>query len=181
MATSTASPPSPLTAQDATGPRGDSRAGLLDSAAYWLAIASIYVLQMALWFHSGKSKVFDDDGTMPPPLKKQFDGTFFESFPGLDAAWLLLGVMQLVIFAVIVASLVRGEFLMTRRKPLLLTGLALSLLCFALLLFGDIWTDQFEGAASLYAYFGATAVIFLFVLLMPPYRRSQWLSGLAER
>ena len=125
--------------------------------------------------------MFDDDGTMPPPLKKQFEGTFFESFPGLDAAWLLLGVMQLAIFAVLVVSVVRGEFLPTRRKPLLLTGLALSMLCFSLLLFGDIWTNQFEGAASLYAYFGSTAVIFLFVLLMPPYRRPDWLSGLIER
>src|SRR5215217_3684782 len=158
----------------------DSRPGLFDNAAYWLAIASIYVLQGALWFHSGKSKLFDDDGVMPPPLKKQFDGTFFESLPGLDAAWVILGVVQLAIFGVVVASVVRGEFLATRRKPLLLTGLALSMLCFALLLFGDIWTNNFDGAASLYAYFGATAVIFLFVLLMPPYRRQNWLSGLVE-
>ncbi len=171
-----------MTTATATAPReATGRAALLDPAAYWIAIASIYVLQAALWFHSGKSKVFDDDGVMPPPLKKQFDGTFFESFPGLDAAWVLLGVMQLVIFAVVVASLVRGEFLPTRRKPLLLSGLALSLLCFALLLFGDIWTNQFDGAASLYAYFGSTVVIFLFVLLMPPYRRDGLLSGLLER
>jgi len=157
------------------------RPAILDSAAYWLAIAAVYLLQLPLWFHSGKSKIFEDDGVMPPPLKKQFDGTFFESAPGLDAAWVLLGVIQLAIFGVLVASLVRGEFLATRRKPLLLTGLALSMLTFAALLFGDIWTNNFDGAASLYAYFGATAVIFLFVLLMPPYRKAAWLSGLTER
>ena len=162
-------------------PTTASRPSLFDHAAYWLAIVSIYVLQGALWFHSGKSKIFDDDGNAPPPIKEQFDGTFFESFPGIDGAWIILGLMQLVIFAVLVASAVRGEFLASRRKPLLLTGLALAMLCFALLLFGDIWTNNFEGTASLYAYFGSTAVIFLFVLLMPPYRRPDWLSGLIDR
>jgi hypothetical protein len=171
--------PTPPRSADA-GAR-DHGPGPLDHAAYWLAIVSIYVLQGALWFHSGKSKVFDDDGNAPPPIKEQFDGTFFESFPTIDGAWLILGIMQLVIFGVLVASVVRGEFLATRRKPLLLTGLALSMLCFALLLFGDVWTSNFEGTASLYAYFGATIVIFLFVLLMPPYRRAAWLSGLGER
>jgi hypothetical protein len=161
--------------------QADQRPAIFDTAAYWLATASIYLLQLPLWFHSGKEKIFTDDGHMPPPLKKQFDGTFFESVPGLDGAWILLGVAQLAIFAVLVASLIRGEFLATRRKPLLLTGLSLSMLVFAGLLFGDIWTNQFDGAASLYAYFGATAVIFLFVLLMPPYRKANWLSGLTER
>jgi hypothetical protein len=179
MTTTTASPPAPATSSAPADT--DSGAAVLDHAAYWIAIASIYVLQGGLWFHSGKSKLFDDDGVMPPPLKKQFDGTFFESLPGLDAAWVLLGVMQLVIFGILVASAVRGEFLMTRRKPLLLTGLATAMLCFAFLLFGDIWTNEFDGAASLYAYFGGTMVIFLFVLLMPPYRKAQWLSGLADR
>jgi hypothetical protein len=161
--------------------QADQRPAIFDTAAYWLATASIYLLQLPLWFHSGKEKIFTDDGHMPPPLKKQFDGTFFESVPGLDGAWILLGVAQLAIFAVLVASLARGEFLASRRKPLLLTGLSLAMLVFAGLLFGDIWTNQFDGAASLYAYFGATAVIFVFVLLMPPYRKANWLSGLTER
>jgi hypothetical protein len=181
MASSTAVPPTetPLATRRETA--ASERPEILDNVAYWVAIASIYLLQLPLWYHSGKSKLFDDDGTMPPPLKKQFDGTFFESVPGLDGAWVLLGVLQLVIVAILVGSLVRGEFLATRRKPLLLTGLATSMLVFASLLFGDIWTNQFDGAASLYAYFGATAVIFLFVLLMPPYRKANWLSGLTER
>ena len=169
------------TAARPTGQADAGRAGVLDDAVYWIAIMSIYGLQAALWFHSGKTKLFDDDGVMPPPLKKQFDGTFFESIPGLDAAWVMLGILQLVIFTVLVVSIVRGEFLSTRRKPLLLSALALSLLCFSLLLFGDIWTNQFDGAASLYAYFGSTVVIFLFVLLMPPYGRGSRLSGPLQR
>ena len=164
----------PITARDA-------RSDWTDTFAYWIAIVSIYVLHGTLWFQSGKSKIFDDDGNAPEPIKKQFEGTFFDSFPGMDGAWILLGLLQLAIFAVLVASLVRGEFLATRRKPLLLGALALAMLCFSLLLFGDVWTNNFEGTASLYAYFGATAVIFVFVLLMPPYRRANWLSGLGER
>ena len=165
-------------APDATPAAGThSRPDVLDSAAYWVAIVSIYVLQGVLWFHSGKSKIFDDDGNAPPPIKEQFDGTFFESFPGIDGAWIILGLLQLAIFAVLLVSLARGEFLATRRKPVLLGALALSMLCFALLLFGDVWTNNFEGTASLYAYFGATVVIYLFVRMMPPYRRAGWLSG----
>src|SRR5829696_3145065 len=106
--TSTTASPSDVAAPARRADRADARPAILDAAAYWVAIASIYALQMALWFHSGKSKLFDNDGVMPPPLKKQFDGTFFESLPGLDAAWVLLGVLQLAIFAVVVVSLVRG-------------------------------------------------------------------------
>src|SRR4051795_7357837 len=114
MASTTAVPHSDVPVMSHT--RADPRPAIFDSAAYWLATASIYMLQLPLWFHSGKEKIFTDDGHMPPPLKKQFDGTFFESVPGLDGAWILLGVAQLAIFAVLVISLVRGEFLPTRRK-----------------------------------------------------------------
>ncbi len=42
-------------------------------------------------------------------------------------------------------------------------------------------TAQFESVAELYAYLGATAVIFVLILLMPPYRPQRWLSGLTRR
>jgi hypothetical protein len=63
-----------------------------------------------------------------------------------------------------------------RRKPVLLGALALGLFTFALLLFGDTMTAQYDGVASLFTYFGVTVVLMGFVLLMPPYRK-RWLSG----
>jgi hypothetical protein len=38
---------------------------------------------------------------------------------------------------------------------------------------------EFESVAELYTYFAATAVIFILILLMPPYRSQRWLSGTA--
>jgi hypothetical protein len=75
------------------------------------------------------------------------------------------------------ASLVRGEFLPERRKPIL-CALALSLVVFGLLLFGNSMTSQFDSVASHFTYFGVTVVLMVFVLLLPPYRPLRWLSSL---
>jgi hypothetical protein len=54
-----------------------------------------------------------------------------------------------------------------------------SMLIFAALAFGQNMTAEFESVAELYTYFAATAVIFILILLMPPYRSQRWLSGTA--
>jgi hypothetical protein len=133
-------------------------------------------MQGALWYYSFKEKVFDDDLIAPEPIKKQFDGSLIDSFPGTSVAWGILGILEGIIVLVLLISLIRGEFLPQRRKPVLLGALALSLFVFALLLFGDSMTAEFDGVASLFTYFGVTVVLMGFVLLLPPYRR-RWLSG----
>lgn len=40
--------------------------------------------------------------------------------PSVDAAWVIIGIMELAVFLLMVASLVRGEFLPHRAKSLLL-------------------------------------------------------------
>ena len=52
------------------------------------------------------------------------------------------------------------------------------MLVFALMLFGQSLTRQFDGVASLYTYFAATIVILGLLLSMPPYRPMHWLSPL---
>jgi hypothetical protein len=141
-----------------------------------VAIVGLYVVQGALWYYSFKEKVFDDDLIAPEPIKKQFDGSLIDSFPGTSVAWGILGILEGIIVLVLLISLIRGEFLPQRRKPVLLGALALSLFVFALLLFGDSMTAEFDGVASLFTYFGVTVVLMGFVLLLPPYRRG-WLSG----
>lgn len=81
-----------------------------------------------------------------------------------------MGILQAVIVIVLVASLVRGEFLPQREKPILICALALSLVVLAMLLFGSSMTSQFDSVASLFSYFGQTVVLIGFVLLLPPYR-----------
>ena len=70
------------------------------------------------------------------------------------------------------------EFLPHRPKWFLQLGLAVALLTFACLAFGQTATNQFSGTASLYTYFGSTVVILILVSLMPPNRSDRWLGGL---
>ena len=159
---------------EATG----ERATILDDVAYWLTIASVYFLVGVLFFYSGKEKLFDENAKPPPGIAKQFEGTFVATFPGVDALWAILSVLEFGVFVLLVVSLVTGEFLPHRRKSVLLVGLSLALFTFACLSFGQTSTGNNEGTASLYTYFGATAVIVLLVLLLPPNRPRAWLSGL---
>jgi hypothetical protein len=128
-------------------------------------------------FYSGKEKLFDDDGNAPESIKQQFAGTFLDTFPGTDAAWVILGILEFGVFILLVASLVRLEFLPHRDKSLLQVGLAVSLLTFASLAFGQTATHQFAGTASLYTYFGSTVVILILVSMLPPNRPDRWLGS----
>lgn len=158
----------------------ETRGTIFDDVAYWLTIASVYFLVGVLFFYSGKEKLFDNDANVPPGIEKQFEGTFVATFPGVDALWAILSVLEFAVFVILVVSLVKGEFLPHRRKSVLLAGLSLALFTFACLSFGQTSTGNNEGTASLYTYFGATAIVMLLVLLLPPNRPRTWLSGLGR-
>ena len=144
------------------------RSTVFDDVAYWLSIASIYFLVGVLFFYSGKGKLFDDNGHAPPALKKQLEGTFIDKVPGVDAAWVIIGIMELAIALLLLISIIRGEFLPHRAKAAMLVALGLALLTFACLSFGQTSTGNNQGTASLYTYFASTAVIILLVLRLPP-------------
>ena len=153
---------------------------IFDGAAYWATLIGVYLMVGGLMFYSGKEKLFDDNGHPPPSIVTQFKGTFIDTFPGTHAAWIILGVLEFAVFALLVSSLVRLEFLPHRDKWLLQVGLAVALLAFACLAFGQTATKQYAGTASLYAYFGSTVVILILVSLMPPNRSDRWLGGMAS-
>jgi hypothetical protein len=154
---------------------------IADSAAYWLILLGIYVLVGFLWYYGFKEKTFDDNLIAPAPIKEEFAGSFIASFPGTSLAWGIVGIAEGVVVLGLIASLVRLEFLPARRKPILLVSLGFSMLILAALAFGQDMTSQFESVAELYTYFAATAVIFVLILLMPPYRPRRWLSSLGRR
>ena len=87
-----------------------------------------------------------------------------------------LGVLEFAVFVLLVGSLVRLEFLPHRDKAIMQVGLAVAMLAFACLAFGQTATNQFSGTASLYTYFGSTAMILILVSLMPPNRSDRWLG-----
>jgi hypothetical protein len=157
-------------------PKG--RGTALDLTAYGLVIASIYAVIGPLFFMSGKEKVFF---AAPDGIVKMFSGTFVSTFPGTGVAWFLIGLVELVVVAGLVISLVRGEFLPSRPKSWLLTSIALSMFTYALVAFGDTITGQYDGTASLFTYFATSGVLLVLVLLMPPYRATAWLSSLTQQ
>jgi MFS family permease len=152
-----------------------------DRASYWLISAGIYLTFGLLFFFSAKEKLIDNSGTMPAGLAKSFHGTFVASFPGLNTSWVLIGLLEALVFVVIAASVLTGEFLPTRRKPILLSSLALSMFTFAMIAWGENLTGEFATTAELFQYLVGTAVLIVLILLMPPYRNTQWLSGLLRR
>jgi hypothetical protein len=164
-----------------TPPDGDRHRGVFDQAAYWLTIVAVYFLVGVLFLYSGKSKLFDDDGHAPAPIKTQFEGTFVDKVPGIDTIWVILGIIEFAIFLLILLSIVRGEFLPHRAKSVLLVALAFALFDFACLSFGQTSTGNTQGTAALYTYFGSTAVIFLLVLKLPPNGPANWLTSGTRR
>lgn len=147
-----------------------------DGVVYGLVLAGIYLLVGVLFFYAGKEKIFDGLGA-PPPIEKQFSGTFLDTIPGVDAAWTILGILELGVFVLTVVSLATLEFLPTRRKPLLVSALALAIFTFSVLGIGQNVVGENTGVAELFLYAGATGVLMGLVLLMPPYRPANWLSG----
>ena len=104
---------------------------IFDGAAYWATLVGVYLMVGGLMFYSGKEKLFDDNGNAPQGVKQQFAGTFLDTFPGTDAAWVILGILEFGVFVLLVASLIRLEFLPHRDKSLLQVGLAVAMLAFA--------------------------------------------------
>jgi hypothetical protein len=155
-----------------------AHSNLADIASYWLISAGIYFTFGLLFYYSAKEKLIDDSGTMPAGLAKTFQGTFIASFPGTNTSWVLIGVLEALVFVAIAASVLTGEFLPSRRKPILLGGLGLSMFTFAMIAWAENITAQFTTVAELFQYLAGTAVLIVLVLLMPPYRKSNWLSGL---
>jgi hypothetical protein len=153
---------------------------LWDGVAYWATIAGVYLMVGGLEFYSGKGKLFDSDGHAPEAIKKQFADSFLHVIPGTDAAWVILGILEFGVFLLLVASLLRGEFFPHREKSIMQVALAVAMITFACLAFGQTATGQNEGTASLYQYFGATAVILILVSLLPPNRSDRWLRMRGE-
>ena len=147
-----------------------------DGVVYGLVLAGIYFLVGVLFFYAGKEKIFDGLGA-PAGIEKQFNGTFLATIPGVDAAWTILGILEFAIFVLTVFSLGRLEFMPNRRKPFMLSALALAIFTFSVLAVGQNVTGENSGVAELFLYAGATGVLLGLVLLLPPYGPANWISG----
>jgi hypothetical protein len=159
------------------GARVSALAGVV-AAPYWLVIASIYGAYGFLWYFSAKEKLIDQSGHMPAGLVKAFHGSFLASFPGVDAAWIILGVLEAVACVLFVVSLATGELLPQRRKPILVAALAFSVATFAAMTFAENTIGDFESVASLFAYMTGTVVVLAAAVALTPERVKAWAAGL---
>ena len=139
-------------------------------AVYATVLGAIYLIQASLWFFTFKSKLLENGTNPPPGIAQQFDGSIIDRTIGVHAAWIIVGVLELAVFVAVAISVAAGELRPSRPKPWLLSALAGGMLTLSVLLFGAISTSDSTTSAQLYAYFAGTAVQFVFVLLMPPYR-----------
>ena len=148
-----------------------------NAIAYWLSLIGVYFTVGYIMWMGAAEKLFAGAVKMPPVVAKPFAATWVARFPGLDVLWGVIGVVELVIALVILASIVTGEFLPSHHKSLLQVALGLSLLLFSFLSFGQTITQNFAGALGQYTYFGVTILMMALVRAMPPNRSPRWLTS----
>ena len=153
----------------------------VSASAYWFAALGVYVLFGFLWYFSAKEKLFDQSGSMPAGLAKAFDGSFLASVPGLDAALLILGLVEAVALLLFLASLAAGEFLPSRRKPVLVSALGFSVAVFAVMAFAENMIGDFESTFRLFAYATGTLVVGAAVVAATPERVRAWITSFDAR
>ncbi|MGI8712988.1 MAG: hypothetical protein ACR2NR_07390 [Solirubrobacteraceae bacterium] len=146
-------------------------------ATYATTLAGIYLSVGFLFYFAAKEKLFADGGTMPAGLVKAFHGSFFANVPGDNAAWVLLGLTEAAVVVILAVSLLRGEFLPQRRKPIRLAGLGVSMLAYGMMIVANAMIGNNPTVIELFTYFGVTAVVMFMVRQMSPYRPMSWLAG----
>jgi hypothetical protein len=146
---------------------------------YSLTLAGLYLSVGFLFYYSAVQKLITDGGSMPFVLQMAFKGSFFSSVPGNSAAWVLLGILEACIVVLLASSLIVGEFLPQRRKPLLLTGLGVAMFAFALMIVANAMIGDQTNVFELFAYLGATGVVMFLIHQLPPYRPLSWFGGRA--
>ncbi len=149
---------------------------VLDLVSYWFVMFGVYFTVGAVFFLGGYEKLFTGRIAAPPTVAAQFSGTFLARFLGVNFWWGVLGVVEFLVFLVLLASIVTGEFLPSRTKSLLQTSLGLALVLFSFLSFGQNISNNFVGAATQWSYFAGTAILMLLVAQLPPNRPRRWLT-----
>jgi hypothetical protein len=147
-----------------------------DMIVYWVALIGVYLMIGWVMIQGAIEKLFRGPIEMPAATAKSFETTWLATFPGLNFLWGVLGVLELAITLVLLASIVSGEFLPSRQKSLLQVSLVLSLLLFSFLAFGQVTTSNFAGLLGQFTYFGVAILMMGLVAMLPPNRPTRWLT-----
>jgi len=169
----------PVHVTPSTHSRAITLTRVLDMASYWMVMAGVYLSVGTVFFLGGTEKLFSAGGIhAPDAIAEQFAGTWMASFPGggVDFFWGVLGVFEFAVFLTLVASLLVGEFLPSHRKSFLEAGLALAIVTFAFLGYGQNLTSNFAGVATQWGYLAGAGVLMILVGMLPPNRHRAWAS-----
>jgi hypothetical protein len=166
MATPTISEPRSISSGVIAERRAEAAA--VPAVTYWLAILGIYLLQGALWYYGAEEKIIGGDLKAPAGIEKAFADSFVATFPGTGFAWALISIAEAAIVIALAVSLIRGEFLPSRGKPILLGTLAGSLVVLGALLFGQSMIAAHDSVAQLFSYAAGTIVTMGAVIYLSP-------------
>jgi hypothetical protein len=128
-----------------------------------------YIKYLAIYFVLGQTFLLSSwekwsGKGLPEWFTKQFEHTFLATIPGLTLSYYLLATMEGIVFILVVVSLFMGDWRPAKaQKNWLKLAIAFGALTFGALGFGQNLTSDFAGAAELFAYFGATLVVWMVV------------------
>ena len=132
----------------------------MEIVAYYLRYVAIYCmfgLTMAL-------SAIDKVRNSPPEwFQQQFQDTLVASVPGLEISWRLAGALEIAVAVLVIVSIVMREFLPGIAKPWLKAALGVAAVTFMMLGVGQRISAEFDGASTLFFYFGATMATLLVV------------------
>lgn len=137
----------------------------LAQSVTWLdsvKLLPLYLLFMGTFGQASLEKLFS--GGVPEWFQKQFGGTFLNPFPGsLTIQYYGLALLELCVVACFLWSGVQLEFIAGNERFFLKLALVLSLFTFFALGMGLRLTNDYQGAANLFAYFGVTLLALMYV------------------
>jgi hypothetical protein len=81
---------------------------------------------------------------------------------------------------VLACSLLTGEFLPRRRKPILFAALGLSIFAYGVMIVANAMIGNDPTVIELFTYSGVTIAVMFLVRQMAPYRPMTWLAGEAD-
>ena len=173
MASPTISQPRFTQSGDVTAERASTaQTDIGHQAMYWLSMAAIYIIQGGLWYYAAEEKIIGGNLKAPAGIEKAFAGSFFDTFPGIGVAWAVVSIAEAAIVIALAVSLIRGEFLPSRSKPVLLAALAGSLVVLGAMLFGQSMIAAHDSVASLFSYAAGTIVTMGAVVYLSPRARA---------
>ena len=132
----------------------------LDKVTGSLKYLAIYLIFICALTGAGISKLAHPT---PPGIVKEFAGSWVATFPGTAVSWKIAGAGELIVVLLMLVSLVTLEWMGGKSKKVLRLALVAAMLVFAVLAVGQDVGGSDSGAAELFMYFGATAVVWLVV------------------